>query len=101
MPAQVLYSVPSKTGRLMPEGIPKVVLDALEMRVAAVVPPVLMVGADVVDPDAAGADPEGPAAGVVVEGAEAIVGMISVAEEQSATVLYSARCRMLLILQSV
>ena len=64
----------------------------------------MVAGADVVgavDPEAAGADPEGPAAGVVVEGAEAIVGMISVAEEQSATVLYSARCRMLLLLQSV
>ena len=64
-------------------------------------PPVLMVGADVVDPESAGADPEGPAAGIVVEGAEAIVGMISVSEEQSATVLYSARCRMLLLLLSV
>ena len=31
----------------------------------------VVVGA-VVDPEAAGADPEGPAAGVVVEGAEAI-----------------------------
>ena len=89
MPAQVLYSVPSKTGRLMPEGIPNVVFDVLEMRVKAVVPLVLMVGADVVDPDAAGADPEGPAA-VEVVGAEAICRMISVAEEQSATVLYSA-----------
>ena len=71
------------------------------MRAEAVVPLVLMVGADVVDPDAAGADPEGPAAAEVVGGTEAIVGMISVAEEQSATVLYSARCRMLLLLQSV
>ena len=86
----------------MPEGIPKVVLDALEIQIEEVVPPALMVGADVVvDPEAAGADPEGPAAGVVVDGAEAIVGMISVAEEQSATVLYSARCRMLLLLQYV
>ena len=85
----------------MPEGIPKVIFATLEMWAEEVVPPVLMVGAVVVDPEAAGADPEGPAAGVVVEGAEAIVGMISVVEEQSATVLYSARCRMLLLLQSV
>jgi hypothetical protein len=83
----------------MPAGIPKVVMFALEMR-ADMVAGAVVVGA-VVDPEAAGADPEGPAAGVVVEGAEAIVGMISVAEEQSATVLYSARCRMLLLLQSV
>ena len=71
------------------------------MQVAVDVPPALMVGAEAVDPDTAGADPEGPAAGIVVDGAEAIVGMISVAKEQSATVLYSARCRMLLLLQSV
>ena len=80
----------------MPASMPKVDAFALLTCVDAVV-----VGAVVVDPEAAGADPEGPAAGVVVEGAEAIVGMISVAEEQSATVLYSARCRMLLLLQSV
>ena len=62
----------------------------------------IVAGAEaVVDPEAAGADPEGPAAAVVVGGTEAIVGMISVAEEQSATVLYSARCRMLLLLLSV
>ena len=86
-------------GRWMPAGIPKVDWFALLTRVDATVPPALMAGT--VDPGAAGADPEGPAAGVVVEGAEVIVGMISVAEEQSATVLYSARCRMLLLLQSV
>ena len=89
----------------MPEGIPKVDWTELLTRVPAVVPPALAAGGGagtaVVDPDAAGADPEGPVAGVVVEGAEAIVGMISVAEEQSATVLCSARCRMLLLLQSV
>ena len=54
-------------GRWMPAGIPKVDAFALLTRVAAVV-----AGAVVVDPEAAGADPEGPAAGVVVEGAEAI-----------------------------
>ena len=83
-------------GRWMPAAMPKVVTFALAMRADTVA------GAEaVVDPEAAGADPEGPAAGVVVEGAEAIVGMISVAEKQSATVLYSARCRMLFLLQSV
>ena len=56
----------------MPEGIPNVELTELVIRVAVDVPPALMVVAEVVDPVAAGADPEGPAAGVVVEGAEAI-----------------------------
>ena len=47
--------------------MPKVVTFALAMRADTVA------GAEaVVDPEAAGADPEGPAAGVVVEGAEAI-----------------------------
>ena len=71
----------------MPAGIPNVDAFALLTRVDATVPPALIAGA--VDPEAAGADPEGPAAAEVV-GAEAIVGMISVTEEQSATVLYSA-----------
>ena len=43
---------------------------ALVMR-ADMVAGAVVVGA-VVDPEAAGADPEGPAAGVVVDGAEAI-----------------------------
>ena len=73
-------------GRWMPAGMPKVDAFALLMRVDAVV-----VDAVVVDPEAAGADPEGPAAGLVVGGAEAIcMDDLSVAEEQSATVLYSA-----------
>ena len=75
-------------GRWMPTGMPNVDAFALLMRVDATVPPVLIAGA--VDPEAAGADPEGPAAAEVV-GAEAFCrDDISVAEEQSATVLYSA-----------
>ena len=71
-------------GRWMPAGMPKVDAFALLMRVDAVVD-------EVVDPEAAGADPEGPAAALVVGGAEAIYrDDLSVAKEQSATVLYSA-----------
>ena len=51
-------------GRWMPAGMPKVDAFALLMRVDAVV--------DEVDPEAAGANPEGPAAALEVEGVEAI-----------------------------
>ena len=55
----------------MPAGIPNVDAFALLTHVDATVPPALIAGA--VDPEAAGADPEGPAAAEVV-GAEAICG---------------------------
>ena len=53
-------------GRWMPAGMPKVDAFALLIRVDTAVI------AAVVDPEAADADPEGPAAGLVVDDVEAI-----------------------------
>ena len=84
-------------GRWMPAGMPKVDAFALLMRVDAVV-----VDAVVVDPEAAGADPEGPAAGLVVGGAEAICRDVYLLPRSNQQQCFIAQdCRMLLLLQSV
>ena len=94
IPAQVVYSVPSKMGRWMPAGMPKVDTFALLMRVDAVV--------DAVDPEAAGTDPEGPAAALEVEDVEAICRDDYLLPRSSQQQCFIAQdCRMLLLLQSV
>ena len=88
-PIAVVRAVKDRESR--PEGIPKVDLTKFLMCVDVGMPPVLAVRE--MEPEGAGADPEGPAATAVEVAGVDIVGMLSVAEEQTVTVHYSARCR--------
>ena len=80
----------------MPAGMPKVDAFALLIRVDTAVI------AAVVDPEAADADPEGPAAGLVVEGVEAICRDVYLLPRSNQQQCFIAQdCRVLLLLQSV